>query len=84
MVASQAYQNWRVYSLPPSPSPELDANLKCLQDCVQTEPVFQKDRAKLKKLMGNKSVRALLDEGCCGQPKTATRKRLTKNKGAEL
>jgi ArsR family transcriptional regulator len=68
MVTGQRYQNWMMYSLPPSPPPELEANLKCLQDCIQTESFFKKDRAKLKKLMGTKSVRALLDEGCCTQP----------------
>jgi len=75
MVACQIYQTWRIYSLPPSPSPELESNLKCLQDCVQSEPVFQKDRAKLKKLMGTKTVRDLLNEGCCPAPaQTATKK----------
>ena len=68
MVAGQRYQHWMIYSLPLSPSPELEANLKCLQDCIQTEPLFKKDRAKMKKLMGTKSARALLDEGCCAQP----------------
>ena len=65
MVAVQRYQNWMIYSLPPSPPSELEANLNCLQDCVQTEPVFIKDRKKLAGLMGEKSVRTLLDEGCC-------------------
>ena len=68
MVTGERYQHWMIYSLPSSPSPELEANLKCLQDCVQTEPFFKKDRAKLKKLMGDKSARGLLDEGCCAQP----------------
>jgi len=68
MVAGQRYQHWMIYSLPASPSPELEANLKCLQDCIQTEPLFKKDKAKLRRLMGTKSARALLDEGCCGQP----------------
>jgi ArsR family transcriptional regulator len=68
MVAGQRYQHWMIYSLPPAPSPELEANLRCLQDCIQTEPLFQKDRVKLKKLMGTKSARALLDEGCCAPP----------------
>jgi ArsR family transcriptional regulator len=86
MVAGQRYQNWMIYSLPPSPSPELDANLKCLQDCVQTEPLFKKDRAKLKKLMGSKNVSALLDEGCCANPprdearRSKPRKNLTTTK----
>lgn len=65
MVTAQRYRNWMMYSLPLSPPPELETNLKCLQDCVQTEPIFKTDRAKLKKLMGTKSVRTLLDEGCC-------------------
>ena len=68
MVAAQRHRHWMIYSLPASPSPELEANLKCLQDCVQTEPVFKKDREKLKKLTGTKGVRALLDEGCCPKP----------------
>jgi ArsR family transcriptional regulator, arsenate/arsenite/antimonite-responsive transcriptional repressor len=68
MVTARRYGHWMIYSLPASPSPELEANLKCLQDCVQTGSVFKKDRAKLKKLTGSKTVRALLDEGCCTKP----------------
>jgi len=83
MVAGRRYQNWMMYSLPPSPPPELEANLKCLQDCIQTEPRFKKDRAKLKKLVGTKSVRALLEEGCCAKPDkklplTGVRRNLTR------
>ena len=77
MVGVQRYQQWMIYSLPPSPPLELEANLKCLQDCIQTEPLFKKDQAKLKKLMGTKSVSALLDEGCCAQP-VKSRRNLTK------
>jgi ArsR family transcriptional regulator len=69
MVSARRYQHWMVYSLPASPSRELEANLKCLQDCIQTEPLFKRDWTNLKKLMGTKSVSALLDEGCCAQPK---------------
>ncbi len=68
MVTAKRYQNWMIYSLPQSPSKELETNLKCLQDCVQTEPLFKIDRTKLKKLMGTKSVSDLLDEGCCARP----------------
>ena len=60
---ARRHGHWMIYSLPPSPSAGLEANLKCLQDCVQTEPVFKKDRAKLKKLTGNKAVRDLLGGG---------------------
>jgi len=68
MVDVRRHQQWMIYSLPVAPAPELEMNLKCLQDCIQTEPLFKKDRAKLKKLMGTKSVSDLLDEGCCVQP----------------
>ena len=78
MVAGRRYQHWMIYSLPPSPSLELEANLKCLQDCIQTEPLFKKDRTKLKTLMGTKSARALLDEGCCTRPPRQIHRKLTK------
>jgi len=68
MVSGRRHQHWMIYSLPAAPAAELEVNLKCLQDCVQTEPVFKKDRLKLKKLMGDKNVRTLLDEGCCAKP----------------
>lgn len=71
MVTGQRHQQWIIYSFPEKPSRELEANLKCLQDCVQTEPIFKADRVKLKKIMGSQSARALLDEGCCLKPGTA-------------
>ncbi len=45
------HQNWMIYSLPARPSPELEANLKCLQDCVQTDPVYRRDLKKLAALL---------------------------------
>ena len=68
MVTCQRHQQWMIYSLPPTPGYALGANLRCLQDCVQADPVFQADRVALKKLMGCKTVRSLLDEGCCAKP----------------
>ena len=67
LVTGKRYQNWMLYSLPERRPAALDANLQCLQDAVQTEPVFRKDRERLEKLMGAKTVRALLDEGCCAR-----------------
>jgi len=65
LAGAQRHQQWMIYSLPETPSAELAANLKCLQDCATTDPVFAKDRARLRKLMGNKNVAALLATGCC-------------------
>jgi ArsR family transcriptional regulator, arsenate/arsenite/antimonite-responsive transcriptional repressor len=50
MVTTTREQNWIIYSLPERPAEELERNLKCLQDCVQTDPVFKRDMAKLSKL----------------------------------
>ncbi|XHR27865.1 MAG: ArsR/SmtB family transcription factor [Chthoniobacteraceae bacterium] len=68
MVTRTRHQQWMIYALPPSPGPELDANLRCLQDCVQTDPVFQADRAKLLELTAGRPVAMLLEEGCCPTP----------------
>jgi ArsR family transcriptional regulator, arsenate/arsenite/antimonite-responsive transcriptional repressor len=47
MVVAERFQNWMIYSLPKTPAPELEANLKCLQDCVQTDKVFARDLKNL-------------------------------------
>src|SRR5207244_3849104 len=43
MVATKREQNWIIYSLPERRADELERNLKCLQDCVQTDAVFKRD-----------------------------------------
>jgi len=67
LATGQRYQSWMIYALPADRPEALDANLKCLQDAIQSEPILRKDLEKLKKLMGSKSVSALLDEGCCAR-----------------
>lgn len=49
MVETERRGTWIVYSLPPKPSRELEANLKCLQDCTQTDKIFREDLARLSK-----------------------------------
>jgi DNA-binding transcriptional ArsR family regulator len=43
LVETTRVANWIIYSLPAKPSPELKSNLKCLQDCVQTDGRFKGD-----------------------------------------
>jgi ArsR family transcriptional regulator len=50
MVTTNREQNWIIYSLPEKRAVELERNLKCLQDCVQTDPVFKRDKEKLSRL----------------------------------
>lgn len=68
MVEAERHQNWMIYRLPVKRSPELEANLKCLQDCCTTEAVFRSDLAKLQKVLSAREVREVLDQVCCGAP----------------
>lgn len=53
MVETEREQNWMIYSLPARRSRELDRNLKCLQDCAQSDPIFKRDLQRLAKLQQN-------------------------------
>jgi ArsR family transcriptional regulator len=53
LVEANRYQNWMIYSLPKKAPQTLHAHLRCLQDCIQTEPIFKSDVAALKKLKSN-------------------------------
>jgi len=53
MVTTEREQNWIIYSLPQPRPAELDRNLRCLQDCVQTDSEYKRDLQRLKKLQQN-------------------------------
>jgi ArsR family transcriptional regulator len=65
LVACERQGNWMVYELPAKPTRELQANLACLQDCAQDNPVFRRDLARLKKLAPEKAVAAVCDARSC-------------------
>ena len=50
LVESERCANLVIYRLPSKRSPQLVANLACLQDCVTEEPVFRGDATRLAKL----------------------------------
>jgi DNA-binding transcriptional ArsR family regulator len=50
LVEASRHNNWMIYALPKAAPKALDAHLRCLQDCVQSEPVFKNDLAALRKL----------------------------------
>lgn len=68
MVETTRHQNWMIYSLPASPTPELERNLACLQDLATTEPGFAQDSKKLQQLLKTRDVRELLADGGCSLP----------------
>lgn len=52
MVETRRHAQWVIYSLPAIRVEELDLQLRCLQDCVQSNAVFRKDLKQLKKVQG--------------------------------
>ncbi len=64
MVSTEKEQNWVIYSLPQPQAEELERNLKCLKDCVQTDAVFKRDVEKLSKLA----------KSCCKPPSVFKRR----------
>ena len=67
----ERHQNWMIYSLPKKLTAELTSNLKCLQDCVQSNPVFKSD---LRKLRGMKKDLCWIEEVCCASGRKKTHK----------
>ena len=57
-----------IYRLPVAPSPELHLQLACLQDCVQTHPVFKEDLKRLAGIEGECCwIEGVLPACPCGQ-----------------
>lgn len=50
LVVARRHEKWMIYRLPDKPPAELHLQLRCLQDCVQSHPVFRDDLKRLKKL----------------------------------
>jgi ArsR family transcriptional regulator, arsenate/arsenite/antimonite-responsive transcriptional repressor len=70
MVEVEREKNWMIYSLPKKRSPELEANLKCLQDCAQSDRIFARDLKNL----------SVLQENCC-EPSAVFQKAESDNHG---
>src|SRR5271169_588729 len=50
LVVAQRHEKWMIYQLPKKATGELDLQLRCLQDWVQSAPIFRQDLARLRKL----------------------------------
>jgi DNA-binding transcriptional ArsR family regulator len=53
LVMAARDHNWMIYSLPKRCPPELASNLKCLQECAQSDAVFKRDLQRLMRLQKN-------------------------------
>ena len=58
LVEARREGNWIIYSLPAKRPPELDANLRCLQDCVREHATFRRDLARLRRRQAGFKQRA--------------------------
>jgi ArsR family transcriptional regulator len=50
LVTAKRHGKWMIYSLPDNAPEELKLQLRCLQDCVQSHPIFRADLSRHKKL----------------------------------
>ncbi|HEU5081090.1 MAG TPA: metalloregulator ArsR/SmtB family transcription factor [Opitutaceae bacterium] len=50
LVEAERCGNLMIYRLPKKRSPQLKANLACLQDCVREEKIFHEDAIRLAKV----------------------------------
>ncbi len=50
LVVARRHEKWMIYQLPKKAPPELDLQLRCLQDCVQSNPILREDLKRLKKM----------------------------------
>jgi ArsR family transcriptional regulator len=50
LVVAQRYEKWMIYQLPKKMPADLDMQLRCLQDCVQSNPSYREDLKRLKKV----------------------------------
>ena len=50
LVMALRHERWMIYQLPKKAPPELDLQLCCLQDCVESNPIFRDDLQRLKKM----------------------------------
>ena len=50
LVVAQRHEKWMIYRLPEEAPSQLDLQLRCLQDCAQSDAVFRDDLKCLKRL----------------------------------
>ena len=63
LVETRQEKNWVIYSLPEHRSHELQANLRCLQDCVAGDAEFKRDLKAVAKLRQRDEASVVV--ACC-------------------
>lgn len=65
MVVARRHEQWMIYNLPKDRGGELDLQLRCLQDCVLSNPIFRNDLKRLKKVQAGCGWIAEAVAGAC-------------------
>ena len=73
LVEARRHQNWMIYQLPTKRSAELEKNLKCLQDCVQSDSTFKKDLLRLRRMKDE--IEWVEDAAACCEVSTLAREK---------
>ena len=50
LVSARRHGKWMIYQFPKNAPPELGLQLRCLQDCVQSNPMFREDLKRLRSM----------------------------------
>jgi ArsR family transcriptional regulator len=64
IVEFERVQTWKVYRLIHSGNRNLQLNLKCLSECVQTDPIFSADLLRLRKALKKSDSPDCLNKVC--------------------
>ena len=70
IVVAEREQNWMIYSLPQKCGAELKTNLKCLQECAQSNRIFKRDLGRLEKASSKSNMPAKA-RSACSRPRQA-------------
>ena len=50
LVQAERHGKWMIYRLPKRAPVKLDLQLRCLQDCISTDPIFREDLKRLSRM----------------------------------
>ena len=73
LVEAHRHQNWMIYQLPARRGAELEKNLRCLQDCALSDPIFKGDLRRLHAIQKDVAWLEVV-AGCCESERPAGRK----------
>jgi len=78
LVESRRHEQWMIYSLPAQRPRELDWQIRCLQECLSSHPIFQGDLRKLAALQPDCCWVGQLVQAPCPTPRSVAKAKRTR------